>query len=191
MDDGVLIKKYFSSIVTEFEKLLSFNNKKNFFKKDEFAHITGECFIGKDTKILSGSYIEGPVIIGNNSIIGPNAYIRPYTIIGDHANVRMGVELKESVLLNNVKIRHYSYIGHSVIGKNANISAGFITAVRRLDNGDVVVRFPNRDIDMGRKFGCIVGDDVQIGINVSVCPGRIIRSGSIIGPNQCILKNSL
>jgi bifunctional UDP-N-acetylglucosamine pyrophosphorylase/glucosamine-1-phosphate N-acetyltransferase len=45
--------------------------------------LKGAVSIGKGTVVRSGSYIEGPVIIGENCRIGPKCYIRPATTIGD------------------------------------------------------------------------------------------------------------
>ena len=38
-----------------------------------------QLFIGKNTIIRSGTYIMGPVYIGENCDIGPNTLLRKYT----------------------------------------------------------------------------------------------------------------
>jgi len=40
---------------------------------------TGPIGIARNTRIRSGTYIEGPVYIDGEADIGPNCYIRPYT----------------------------------------------------------------------------------------------------------------
>jgi len=55
----------------------------------------------------SGTYIEGPCIIGKNCRIGPHAYIRGATIIGDDCHIGHCSELKNSIIMNGTKIPHY------------------------------------------------------------------------------------
>ncbi|MBA7581577.1 Bifunctional protein GlmU [subsurface metagenome] len=80
--------------------------------------------IGKNTVVRSGSYIVGPVIIGQDCDIGPNCYIRPYTSIGDNCHIGSAVEVKNSIIMKGSKIPHHNYVGDSIIGEECNLGAG-------------------------------------------------------------------
>jgi UDP-N-acetylglucosamine diphosphorylase/glucosamine-1-phosphate N-acetyltransferase len=146
--------------------------------------IKGSISVGKGTVIRSGAYIVGPVIIGQNCDIGPNCFIRPSTTIGDKCHIGAGVEIKNSIVMSGTKIPHLSYVGDSVIGENCNLGAGTKIANLKLTKKNIVIS----GIDTGRrKFGAIIGDNVQTGINASVNVGTTIGNNSLIGPG-CLAK---
>lgn len=146
--------------------------------------------INENARIKSGSYIVGPVFIGEGSIIGPNAYIRPYTSIGKNVKVGNSCEVKNSIIMDNSKIPHLSYVGDSIIGVGCNLGAGTITANIRLDESTIKLKISNKKIDSGlRKLGVIMGDYVKTGINVSIMPGVKIGSGAWIGPSVTLYKD--
>ena len=139
------------------------------------AQLSGNVQIGIGTRIRAGAYIEGPVIIGDHCDIGPNCYIRGNTSIGDNCRVGNGVEIKNSLIMDNVMICHQSYIGDSVIGVGANIGAGCKTANKRHDDGKIFSTIKEKLVSSGRqKLGAIISDGVQLGINTSIYPGRKI-----------------
>lgn len=154
------------------------------------ATIKGEVFIGPNTVIKAGSYIEGPVHIGSGCRIGPNCYIRQQTIIGDNCHIGNGVEVKNSIFFGNTNAAHQSYIGDSIIGENCNFGSGTITANLRLDDLPVKVSIKDARIQTSRKkLGAIIGDDVKIGVNVSIMPGVCISSGSRINAHQLVKRD--
>jgi bifunctional UDP-N-acetylglucosamine pyrophosphorylase/glucosamine-1-phosphate N-acetyltransferase len=103
---------------------------------------------------LSGTYIKGNVIIGENCLIGPNCYLRGNTSIGNGCHIGQAVEIKNSVIMDNAKVPHLSYIGDSVIGENSNLGAGTITANLKHDNKNVRSVVKGKIVDTGRrKFG--------------------------------------
>jgi len=149
--------------------------------------IKGEVVIGKGTLIRSGSYIEGPVVIGENCDIGPNCFIRPYTAIGKNVRVGNAVEIKNSIIMEGTHVGHLSYLGDSIIGRRCNFGAGTKVANLRHDGKNVKVRLKGKIIDSGRrKLGVIMGDDVHTGINTSINTGVIIEKGRYTYPGEII-----
>ena len=143
------------------------------------VQLKGNVVIGKNTLIKSGVYIEGPVIIGDNCVVGPNAFIRAHTAIGDNCRIGQGVEIKNSIIMNNTEIAHLCFVGDSIIGENVNLGGGLITANLRHDNKNVKSLVKGKLVDTGRKkFGAVIADDVKIGINNSIYPGRKIWPGN-------------
>jgi bifunctional UDP-N-acetylglucosamine pyrophosphorylase/glucosamine-1-phosphate N-acetyltransferase len=155
-----------------------------------YATIEGPVVIGKGTVVKSGSYIIGPVIIGNNSDIGPNCLIRPSTFIGNKCKVGNAVEIKNSIIMDNSKVPHHNYLGDSIVARRCNFGSGTKIANLRLDDKNIVVNLKGLKIDTGlRKLGVIAGDDVKTGINATIDPGTIIGEGTFIGPGAIVSGN--
>ncbi|MHC1757359.1 MAG: bifunctional sugar-1-phosphate nucleotidylyltransferase/acetyltransferase [Methanosarcina sp.] len=151
------------------------------------ATIKGEVSIGKGTLIRNGSYIEGPVVIGENCDIGPNCFIRPSTAIGNRVRVGNAVELKNTIVMESTHIGHLSYVGDSVIGRRCNFGAGTKVANLRHDGKNIKVMLKGRILDSGRrKLGVIMGDDVHTGINTSINIGVVMHKGRATLPGEVV-----
>lgn len=156
------------------------------------AIIEGKIILGKGSEILSGVLIEGNLIVGTNTKIGPNCYIRGSTTIGNDCKVGQAVEIKNSVLFDFSKIPHLSYVGDSIIGKNANLGAGTIVANLRHDNSNVKSVVKDNLIDSGRrKLGAVIGDNVHTGINSSILPGRKMWPNTTTRPGEVVDKDKM
>jgi bifunctional UDP-N-acetylglucosamine pyrophosphorylase/glucosamine-1-phosphate N-acetyltransferase len=143
--------------------------------------------LGKGSILRAGTYIEGPVVIGENCDIGPNSYVRPFTSIGEKCRVGNACEIKNSIIMRNTHIPHLSYVGDSIIGENVNFGAGTITANLRLDEKPVYVTVKGERVNSRRKkLGSLVGDNVKTGIGVTIMPGVTIGPDSAIGANLTV-----
>jgi bifunctional UDP-N-acetylglucosamine pyrophosphorylase/glucosamine-1-phosphate N-acetyltransferase len=141
--------------------------------------IKGAVSLDENSRIRSGCYIIGPVVIGRGCDIGPNSYIRPATAIGNGCRIGAFVEVKNSIIMEGTKIPHHNYVGDSVIGQDCNLGAGTKIANVRLDRKIINVA----GVDTGRrKLGAILGDGVETGINASINTGSLIGNGVFIGP---------
>jgi len=165
------------------EELLKKFDKKIIGIEEKYTTIKGNVIIGKNTIIMSGSYIEGPVVIGDDCKIGPNCYIRPHTSIGNKCHIGNACEVKNSIIMDESNIPHHNYVGDSIIGKNCNLGSGTKFANLRLDKKTIkVVLNGNKINTKRRKLGIIMGDNVQTGINSTINIGTIIGNNVFIGP---------
>ena len=159
---------------------------------EDGVSMQGTVIIGKGSIVKSGTYIEGPCIIGRNCRIGPHAYIRGATSVGDDCHIGHCTELKNSIIMNGTKIPHFNYIGDSVIGSECNFGAGTKIANLRHDHANVRVC---GDDTRRKKFGAIIGNGVQFGINCSINVGSKIGSNAQFAPNSyisgCIGENAV
>ncbi len=148
-------------------------------------------YSGMPKKIDERAVIEGPAYIGKGVTIRPYAFLRPYNSLMPDSLVGSHVEVKASILLEGSKVPHLSYVGDSVIGENANLGAGTITANFRFDGRQVKSVVKGKKIETGlRKFGAIIGANVRTGINVSLLPGVKIGVNSWIYPG-CIVSSDI
>jgi bifunctional UDP-N-acetylglucosamine pyrophosphorylase/glucosamine-1-phosphate N-acetyltransferase len=150
---------------------------------EEGVSLHGSVIIGEGSIVKSGTYIEGPCIIGRNCRIGPHAYIRGATSIGDDCHIGHCSELKNSIIMSGTKIPHFNYIGDSVIASGCNFGAGTKIANLRHDHANVKVC--GKDTRR-KKFGAIIGDGVQFGINCSINVGSMIGSDAQFAPNSYV-----
>jgi NDP-sugar pyrophosphorylase family protein len=149
--------------------------------------IDEDVIIGEGTTIEHGAMIKGPTIIGRNCEIRKGAYFRGNVVIGDDCIIGNSTELKNCVVLNKAQICHFNYVGDSVLGEGAHLSAGVITSNLKLDQKEVVVRNQENSIETGlKKFGSIVGDYCEVGCNVVLNPGSILGKRCVIYPGAII-----
>lgn len=154
---------------------------------EEFDHPEEGVWIAKDAKVFPSAYIGSPCIIDSGAEVRQGAFIRGSAIVGKGAVVGNSTELKNVVLFDKVQVPHYNYVGDSVLGFKAHMGAGSITSNVKSDKTPVVVKEPGGPIETGRKkFGAILGDDVEVGCNSVLNPGTVVCRRSNIYPVSCV-----
>mgnify|MGYP001269670334 CR=1 FL=1 len=138
---------------------------------EPYVVIADNVSIGNNVKILSFCHLEG-VRIENNINIGPYARLRPGTVLKSGSKVGNFVEVKKSVIGNNSKLNHLSYVGDSNLGKKVNIGAGTITC----------------NYDGVKKNKTIINDEVFVGSNSSLVAPVKIEKKSVIGAGSVITR---
>lgn len=134
--------------------------------------------------------LEGPALIMSGADIGPNCYIRPFTTIGRNSRIGNACEVKNSIVMDDSRVPHLSYIGDSIIGERCNLGAGTIVANLRLDEQPIKMMVKDSLVNTGkRKLGVIMGDDVETGVNCSLMPGVKIGSRARIGPGVVVYRD--
>jgi UDP-N-acetylglucosamine diphosphorylase / glucose-1-phosphate thymidylyltransferase / UDP-N-acetylgalactosamine diphosphorylase / glucosamine-1-phosphate N-acetyltransferase / galactosamine-1-phosphate N-acetyltransferase len=153
----------------------------------ESAVINGNLDLGDGSILLAGVYIMGNVVIGEGCQIGPNCFIRGCTAIGNNCRIGQGAEIKNSIIMDDVKISHVSYIGDSIIGSGTDLGAGTMLANFRHDGKSNFSKVDGKLIDTGRDhFGAIIGENVHTGVNTSIYPGRKLSNNTFTRPGQIV-----
>lgn len=154
---------------------------------DEFDHPADGVWIAKDATVFPSAYVGSPCIIDHGAEVRHCAFIRGSAIVGKDAVVGNSTELKNVILFDKVQVPHYNYVGDSVLGYKSHMGAGAITSNVKADKTTVVVKEPDNNIETGRKkFGAILGDNVEIGCNSVLNPGTVIGRNSNVYPTSCV-----
>ena len=144
-------------------------------------------WIGEGTVVEPGALIKAPALIGRHCEIRHGAYLRGNVILGDHAVVGHASEVKNAVLLNHAQAPHFAYVGDSILGNRVNLGAGTKLANLKIVEGNVTVRASGQVYDTGlRKFGALIGDDVEIGCNSVTSPGTVLSRGCLVYANTTV-----
>ena len=144
-------------------------------------------WIAKSAKVYPSACVGGPAIIDEEAEIRHCAFIRGNAIVGKGAVVGNSTELKNVILFNKVQVPHYNYVGDSILGFKAHMGAGSITSNVKSDKTLVVVRAGEEKIETGlKKFGAMLGDNVEVGCNSVLNPGTVIGRQANIYPTSMV-----
>lgn len=164
-----------------------------------FSRLKPGVLIGNDVKIAATATIEAPAIIGHGTEVRPGAYIRGCVITGSNCVLGNSSELKNCILLDNVQVPHYNYVGDSVLGNHAHMGAGSVCSNLKSD-GKAVVIHGETDMETGlRKVGGMLADNADVGCGCVINPGTVIgRRTSVypltslrgVVPADCIVKDA-
>ena len=159
----------------------------NKLPQERFEKKGDDVWIAKSAHVYPTACINGPTIIDEDAEIRHGAFIRGSAIVGKGAVVGNSTELKNVILFNKVQVPHYNYVGDSILGYKAHMGAGSITSNVKSDKTLVVVRAGQETFDTGlKKFGAMLGDNVEVGCNSVLNPGTVIGRGTNIYPTSMV-----
>lgn len=151
--------------------------------EEEYECRQENVWVAKSAKVAPTACINGPAIIGKDAEVRHCAFIRGNAIVGEGAVVGNSTELKNVVLFNKVQVPHYNYVGDSVLGYKSHMGAGSICSNVKSDKKLVVVKDGKEEIETGlKKFGAMLGDNVEVGCGSVLNPGTVIGRNSNIYP---------
>ena len=151
--------------------------------EDEYEKRGENVWVAKSAKVAPTAFINGPAIIGKDAEVRHCAFIRGNAIVGEGAVVGNSTELKNAILFNKVQVPHYNYVGDSILGYKSHMGAGSITSNVKSDKKLVVVKAGEEKIETGmKKFGAMLGDEVEVGCGSVLNPGTVVGNHSNIYP---------
>lgn len=176
--DGVQYPFEVLSKIGDFIKKLGPTLDKEIYEeKGEFI------WIAKSARVAPTASITGPCIIGENTEVRHCAFIRGNAFVGNSCVVGNSTELKNVVLIGNVQVPHYNYVGDSILGLYSHMGAGSITSNVKSDKTLVSVKCGEQKIETGlKKFGAALGDGVEVGCGSVLNPGTVIGKNSNVYP---------
>ena len=155
--------------------------------EEKYERKEGDVWVARSAEVFPTAYIGGPAIIDEEAQIRHGAFIRGSAIVGKGAVVGNSTELKNVILFNKVQVPHYNYVGDSILGYKAHMGAGSITSNVKSDKTLVVVKAGEEAFETGlKKFGAMLGDQVEVGCNSVLNPGTVIGKNTNIYPTSMV-----
>ena len=153
---------------------------------EKFEKRGEDIWVAKSAKVAPTAALNGPLIIDEDAEIRHCAFIRGSAIVGKGSVVGNSTELKNVIIFNSVQVPHYNYVGDSILGYKSHMGAGSITSNVKSDKTLVVVKDcydTKEEIETGlKKFGAMLGDNVEVGCNSVLNPGTVVGKNSNIYP---------
>ena len=163
-------------------------NKEDLFIEEgaevEFSTIntkTGKIYIGKNTEVMEGCNLRGPIALCEGSKFNLGAKIYGATTVGPHSKV--GGEVSNIIIFGYSNKGHDGFVGNSVIGEWCNLGADTNSSNLKNNYGNVKLwNYRTKDFqDTGLQFaGLIMGDHSKTAINTQLNTGTVIGVASNI-----------
>ncbi|NJB85731.1 UDP-N-acetylglucosamine diphosphorylase/glucosamine-1-phosphate N-acetyltransferase [Lewinella marina] len=137
---------------------------------------SGPVYFGRDSVILEGCLLRGPVATGAGAVLKMGAKVYGATTIGPYCKV--GGEVNNVVFYANSNKGHEGFLGNAVVGEWCNIGADTNASNLKNDYGEVKVwsYAAGARVPTGLMFhGLILADHAKVGINT------MLNTGSVVG----------
>lgn len=150
--------------------------------------IYGDSFIGEDTIIESGSFLENVKIGTKNKIIssritdslihdhntiGPYAHLRDHSEVMDHCRIGNFVEFKKTTFGDYSRCAHLTYLGDTKVGKDVNIGCGVVTV----------------NYDGAHKYQTEIKDHAFVGSNSNLVAPITIGEYALVAAGSTVTKD--
>jgi NDP-sugar pyrophosphorylase family protein len=153
----------------------------------DYTETAPQVWVHNSAIVAPTAYLGAPCIIGPNTEVRHCAFVRGSALVGEGCVVGNSVELKNVILFNQVQVPHYNYVGDSILGYKSHMGAGSLTSNVKSDKTLVVVKDGADQYPTGlKKFGAILGDNVEVGCNSVLNPGTVVAPNSNIYPLSCV-----
>lgn len=164
--------------------------------ESEYQKLDGNVWVHKNATVAPSAFLGNNIIICEGAEVRHCAFLRGNAIVGAGAVVGNSTELKNVILFDKVQVPHYNYVGDSVLGFKSHMGAGSITSNVKSDKTLVKVHAEDGDIATGlKKFGAMLGDNVEVGCGSVLNPGTVIGCNTNIYPlssvRGCIPANAI
>jgi len=135
----------------------------------------GAVIIGAGAVVQAFTRLQGPVVIAPGaSVLGGRLAC---VSIGEGAKVHG--ELSVAIVIGHANKGHDGFVGHSVIGRWANLGAGTLTSNLKNSYGAVSCWTPDGMRETGLQFlGALIGDHAKTGIGARLTTGSVIGAGA-------------
>lgn len=150
---------------------------------EEYEQLGENVWVHKSAKVYPSAYLGEYIIIGKDAEVRHGAFLRSSALVGEGAVVGNSTELKNVILFDKVQVPHYNYVGDSILGYKSHMGAGSITSNVKSDKTLATVRTPEGIVETGlKKFGAMLGDEVEVGCGSVLNPGTVVGSHTNIYP---------
>jgi bifunctional UDP-N-acetylglucosamine pyrophosphorylase / glucosamine-1-phosphate N-acetyltransferase len=150
--------------------------------------LEGENHIGRNTTITSNSFIRNSrlgqnvtidssritdTVIGNDVNVGPFAHLRNGCVIGNGNRIGNFVEMKNTIMGQDNRCAHLTYLGDTEVGDDVNFGCGVVTV----------------NYDGHHKFKTKIGDHAFIGSNVNLIAPISVGTNGVIAAGSTVTED--
>lgn len=138
----------------------------------------GPVYIGRDTAVMEGCCVRGPIAFCDHSKARMGAKLYGGSTFGPY--VKVGGEVDNSVIFGYSNKAHDGYLGNAVVGEWCNIGAGVNCSNLKNDYSKIRLwnyrqhSFARTDLQF---CGPIIGDHSKLGVNVMLNTATVIGVG--------------
>ena len=135
----------------------------------------GPVLVRRGAHVQAFTRLVGPCIIGEDATVTGGRVAA--CSIGERAKVNG--EISVSIMIGHTNKGHDGFVGHSILGRWANLGAGTITSNLKNSYGSVALWTPRGTEDTGLQFlGSLIGDHVKTGIGTLLTTGCVVGAGA-------------
>lgn len=130
--------------------------------------------------IAPSAVVAETAVVGDGVTVHPQAAVLDGVTLGDNVSVGPGALIADSVVLADVTINAGAAVTECIVGANTTIGANTTVEGGRADI--VLDETVYHDI----AFGGMLGDNVDIGGNVTIQPGTIVGNNATLGSGTLV-----
>lgn len=154
----------------------------------ESSIVSGPCIIEDGAVVDDFCRIKGPVYIGRNSKVGTGSLLRN-CVVGSESSIGFNCEVARSYLAGKNRVAHHNVILDSIVGEGTWMGGYVGTTNVLLDSKNVKYKVGDQLVDTGlQNFGAVIGAGCMLGAGVIILPGRYIPSNSMIQAGVVVSK---
>lgn len=162
----------------------------------EYKRVGKNIWIHNTARVAPTIAMGGPLIVCAKADVRQSAFLRGCVIVGEGAVIGNSCEIKNSIIFDKAQVPHFNYVGDTIMGYKAHMGAGAVTSNVKSDKSLVKVHAEDGDVTTGfKKFGAVIGDEVEIGCNSVLNPGTVIGRRSNVYPlssvRGCVPSDSI
>jgi UDP-N-acetylglucosamine diphosphorylase/glucosamine-1-phosphate N-acetyltransferase len=135
----------------------------------------GAIVLEQHVYVRNGARLEGPLYVGpGTEVLGGTI---AWSAFGPRCKVRG--EIVASVFLGYANKAHDGFLGHSAVGRWANLGAGTTTSNLKNTYGAIRLEPGGERLETGRQFlGSLIGDHAKTAIGTMLATGTVIGVGA-------------
>lgn len=135
----------------------------------------GPVLIRRGATVQAFTRLVGPCIIGEDAVVSGGRVAA--CSIGER--VKVNGEISSTIMIGHCNKGHDGFVGHSVIGRWANLGADTVTSNLKNSYGPVSVWTPRGIEETGLQFlGSLIGDHAKTGIGTRLTTGCVVGAGA-------------
>lgn len=135
----------------------------------------GPVLVRRGAHVQAFTRLVGPCVIGEEAVVSGGRV----AACGIGERVKVNGEISCTIMIGHCNKGHDGFVGHSVIGRWANLGAATVTSNLKNSYGPVQLWTPAGVRDTGLQFlGSLIGDHAKTGIGTRLTTGCVVGAGA-------------